>query len=331
MNHTTISDSNQDEARTRARLADARGWFVRLAAAPRPQDMADFRTWLAADPRNGEAFARASALWEGLADVEQIETLLTDRDNVTPFPARQVTRRMWIGGAVAAAFACAATTGVLLVRPATGEAVLLQTQNGEIRSFTLADGSTVTLGGASRVAGTMTGTARTLELEAGNAYFDIARDEARPLTVTAGGYEVRVLGTRFDIRTYADRISVAVDHGHVEVAEGDGAAADLLAGDKIAAWRAGGLGPVQAFDAEREFAWRTGRLSFVDAPLRDIVSDMNQYSARPIRLAPGAPADLRLTLSFSTDQIGAVLTGLDSGYPLEVASSTDEILISGEH
>ena len=55
---------------------------------------------------------------------------------------------------------------------------------------------------------------------------------------------------------------------------------------------------------------------------------MNQYSDRPVRLAPGAPADMRLTLSFSIQQIGQVLAGLDTAYPIDVRENDTEIVIS---
>ena len=88
-----------------------------------------------------------------------------------------------------------------------------------------------------------------------------------------------------------------------------------------------GISEVMTFDASQELSWRSGRLSFVDAPLRYIVADMNQYSDRPIRLSATAPGDLRLTLSFPVDQIEQVLAGLDAAYPMAVQSREDDILI----
>jgi len=57
---------------------------------------------------------------------------------------------------------------------------------------------------------------------------------------------------------------------------------------------------------------------------------MNQYSDRPVRLAPGAPAEMRLTLSFTVQQIDQVLAGLDAAYPIEVQTGSSEILISSD-
>ncbi len=309
--------------------AEARSWVLYFASGESaPEKEQAFAAWLAASPDHGAAFERARRLWDAIADADGVEDILTDQNNIKPFqPHRGMSRRLLLGGGLAASLVCTAGIGLLALQPAPPEAILLSTARGEIKTFTLSDGSEITLGGDSQVRGELTARARNLQLASGNAYFDIARDEGRPLTVDTGSVLVRVLGTRFDIKKRTGQVSVSVDSGHVRVMA-DAAARDLRAGDRIVSTAALRLGSVEPFDAEKELSWRSGRLSFVDAPLRDIVADLNQYSDRPVRLAPGAPADLRLTLSFSIQQIGQVLAGLDSAYPIDVRESDTEIVIS---
>ncbi|HAE28296.1 MULTISPECIES: FecR family protein [Hyphomonas] len=309
--------------------AEARAWVLRFASGEgSPEHERAFAAWLAESEAHRLAFERARHLWDGLADVEYVENILTDRNNVKTFRARRaMSRRLLLGGGLAASLACAAGIGLLAFPPVPPEPILLSTSRGEIKTFTLSDGSEITLGGASQVRGEFSAKARNLQLAGGNAYFDIARDEGRPLTVDTGSVLVRVLGTRFDIKKRTGHVSVSVDSGHVRVMA-DAATRDLRAGDRIVSTAALRLGPVEPFDAEKELSWRSGRLSFVDAPLHDIVADMNQYSDRPVRLAPGAPADMRLTLSFSIQQIGQVLAGLDTAYPIDVRENDTEIVIS---
>jgi transmembrane sensor len=309
----------------------ARSWVLYFASGEvsLEQEQA-FAAWLAESEANRLAFDRAWRLWDGLADVAQIEDILADRDNIKTFQPRPVTtRRLLLGGGLAASLAYAAGIGLMARQPAPTQDILLATPRGEIKTFTLPEGSEITLGGASRVRGEFTARKRTLQLVDGNAFFDIAHDESRPLTVDSGGVLVRVLGTRFDIKKRGGQVSVSVDRGHVQVmAEAAAVARDLRAGERILSTAALPLGAVQSFDSETELSWRSGRLAFVDAPLRDIVADMNQYSDRPVRLAPGAPADMRLTLSFSIGQIGQVLAGLDAAYPIDVRDNGTEIVIA---
>lgn len=309
--------------------AEARAWVLYFASGESaPEKEQVFAAWVAKSPEHSAAMERARRLWDGIADVDGVEDILTDRNNIKPYHPRQtLSRRLLLGGGLAASLACAAGIGLLVFQPAPAEAIILSTARGEIRTFTLSDGSEITLGGASLVRGEFSARERDLQLVGGNAYFDIARDEGRPLTVDTGSVLVRVLGTRFDIKKRTGQVSVSVDSGHVRVMA-DAATRDLRAGDRIVSTAALRLGPVESFDAEKELSWRSGRLSFVDAPLRDIVADMNQYSDRPVRLAPGAPADMRLTLSFSIQQIGQVLAGLDTAYPIDVRENDTEIVIS---
>jgi len=313
------------------RAAVARAWVLRLSSGEDTEaDRLAFAEWLAASDDNKRAYEKAQSIWEALGEVDGIENLLTHRDSVTEFrPRNSMTRRFLVGGAMAASLAVATGIGFLLMQPAPTETLLYATVTGEIETITLSDGSRVTLGGASKLTGEFTPDGRTLELVSGNAYFDIARDEARPLTVHTGDVNVRVLGTRFDIKTRPDFVAVAVDHGHVRVTSpATGNRQDLTAGEKIVSDATHGISEVMTFDAGQELSWRSGRLSFVDAPLRYIVADMNQYSDRPIRLSPTAPADLHLTLSFPVDQIEQVLAGLDAAYPVAIESRQDDILIT---
>nr|WP_321362529.1 FecR domain-containing protein [uncultured Hyphomonas sp.] len=311
--------------------AEARAWVLYFASGEsEPEKEQAFAVWLAASSQHRAAFDQAQRLWDGIAEVDDVEDILTDQSSIMAFqPRRAMSRRLLLGGGLAAGLACAAGIGLLVLQPAQADAILLSTSRGEIRTFTLSDGSEITLGGASRVQGAFSAKARALQLVEGNAYFDIARDEGRPLTVDTGGVLVRVLGTRFEIKKRMGQVSVSVDSGHVRVMA-EASAQDLRAGDRIISNAALRLGPIEPFDAEKELSWRSGRLSFVDTQLRDIVADMNQYSARPVRLAPGAPADMRLTLSFSIQQIDQVLAGLDAAYPIDVRENETEIVILEE-
>jgi len=309
--------------------AEARAWVIELSSGhATPAIERAFNDWRTMSPRHDVAFKRAWRLWDGLAEVEHVEQILTDRDNGAPLrPAPRISRRWLVGTGLAASLVCAAGIGVLSVSSTGAESIVLATQRGEIETFDLSDGSQITLGGASEVMGQFSAKARTLRLVEGNAYFDIARDPARPMTVDTHQLQVRVLGTRFDIKKRPDSVSISVDSGHVRVTTREDTR-DLEAGDQVTSVAALRLGPVQSFNPEKELSWRTGRLSYIDTSLGDIIADINRYSDRPVRLASDAPANLRLTVSFSVQQIGHVLAGLDTAYPIDVNETEDEIVIS---
>src|SRR5699024_4254504 len=91
---------------------------------------------------------------------------------------------------------------------------------GQTATLRFSDGSEIKLNGGStlRYPATFATDGREVYLE-GEAFFSIARDEARPFVVHAGGISTRVLGTSFNIETYANEgeVQVVVAEGKVAV------------------------------------------------------------------------------------------------------------------
>jgi transmembrane sensor len=128
--------------------------------------------------------------------------------------------------------------------PAPGATPILKVQNGEIAytataataspeyhtiqvprggrpyQVVLADGSRIWLNAASslRYPSFFTGRERSVELT-GEGYFEIAKNAAKPFIVTAGPNRVEVLGTHFNINSYADEdnITTTLLEGKVKV------------------------------------------------------------------------------------------------------------------
>ena len=75
------------------------------------------------------------------------------------------------------------------------------TRTAEVREVTLHDESVVTLGALSAIESGFSAKLRgKVELLSGEAFFAVEKDENRPFVVHVGDAEVRVLGTKFDVR-----------------------------------------------------------------------------------------------------------------------------------
>lgn len=140
-----------------------------------------------------------------------------------------------------------------------------ETAPAQRASFTLADGSRVTLAPASRIR--VTG--RTVDLT-GEAVFTVTQNTGIPFIVRAAGVETRVLGTTFGVRAY-DGIRVAVAEGRVSVSN-----TILTAGD--VATVIGGV-PSVAHNANvsSTLAWTTGRLEFRDTPIAEALTQLSRW------------------------------------------------------
>jgi len=296
---------NDEEARCDAAAA----WVVRLEAADLPEDeAAAFDAWLSSTPANASAFDDALSVSRAYAvQGEFVARALSARRAPPPDYTRRAVGGM---GALAAAAAVAVVLGPQLAAPSM---LAYETGVGEQRTITLADGSNVRLNGATRLTVRLDRDSRDVKLAHGQALFDVAHDANRPFTVAAGDRDVRVLGTKFDVRRLDGQVAVSVARGAVEVrpaAGAEGRAYRLRPGQRFA--HAEGASDVQVGNvpAAEIAAWTTGRLVYRAAPLRQVVADLNQQFSTPIRLEDPSLADAPISGVLVLDDQQAVIRRL---------------------
>lgn len=282
-----------------------------------------FDEWIGGDPARAAAYEDALRTWRDLAamrDSEQYRALLgkpTLRERMVSalHPPR------WAGFALgAAAIAVIAWAAVSFdALPFLHRATQVATQVAEVRETTLPDGTQVTLGAQSQLTFEVTEKLRRATVVGGDAYFAVTRDPARPFTVSIDDVQVRVVGTQFEIRRRSGEVSVAVAEGLVDVSRVDaaGEAVRLHRGEALTAHN-GGQSAVRAVETADIAAWRSGRLVYDNAELRDVVADANRYARSRIVIADPQLASLRVTTSFRTSQVDGMIETLQVALPLTV-------------
>ena len=276
--------------------AAAADWAVRLDAGTLPPDArAALDAWLAADPRHEGALLRAQAAWA---------TLVPD-----PLPAERPLspdRRRWLAaGARAAGLAAVAAGGAALwLWPAPDDA--LATLRGEQRRARLADGSTMLLNTDSRSRVAYTPERRRVTLDQGEAWFEVARDRARPFVVEAGAVRVEAVGTAFAVRRTAGRAEVAVTEGRVRIWSVADPARFLFldAGTRASVAEAEGASDavVQSGGVADALAWRRGEIVLDGRTLGDAAAEFNRYNDRRLAVE-SALADRRIVGWFRTRDV----------------------------
>jgi transmembrane sensor len=248
------------------------------------------------------------------------------------FPAGAFTsRNRWAMVPAAAAAVALLVTGIRLLDrspdsmeqpPRLRE---VATEAGQQAEVTLGDGSTVTLGPKSRLwyPPDFGVHRRELTLE-GQAYFRAVHDSTRPFTVRAGASRTVDLGTAFVVRAYAadELVQVVVTEGRVAFgADHPGAHTPAVLG----AARMGRLGKedsiplVQTVDPARYTDWIHGRISFDNAPLREVANELGRWYDVDIRLADTTLASETLTATFDhSDSLPEVLTTLTTVLELDL-------------
>jgi transmembrane sensor len=285
-------------------------------------DATAFAQWVEGAPGRREKF---DALWATCMDDTVTQgMLLHERQARAPIRARagdrpRYGRRVALAAGLAVAACVAGVMSWPQIRFAMAPVQELATVAGEVRSFTLADGSRVVLNGASRIRARIDSGRREVELAAGEALFDVEHDAARPFSVSAGQGRVTVLGTRFDVALNGDTVDLAVERGLVRFGKSESdASAVLVPAAHRAALADGKIARPTALETASASGWRDGWLQVADMPLAQVVAHLQRWSATSIVVADPTLLRKRIAGRFRLSQPGVVLENLGVLYGFRV-------------
>lgn len=312
-----------EEGRSSDPADEALHWVARkLSGSMNAEERRRFDDWIAASATNRAAFSNAEALLgavdedgDGLLAAE-FERQLHDAADKQRADRRTVMMR------IAASLVAAGALAVVAIFFAGEKPITTAnygTAVGQSQHVTLHDGSEIELNTASRIAVTFAADERSVKLAAGEAFFNVEKDRARPFVVSTPAAKITVTGTSFSVSTYDGGAVVRVLTGVVDVAPTGGQQATLLAGDMIRIGDDGVGSPVERFDAGLDFAWRTGKLRFRGEPLGEVLPTLNRYFETPITLADERLATIPVSAEFDITDRETTLRALEVAFDLEVA------------
>lgn len=189
---------------------------------------------------------------------------------------------------------------------AATEMVECHVPNGTTNCVELPDGTVVTVNGGSSIIYPKTfrggDGCRNVFLN-GEAHFDVKKDQKHPFIVNVGPMKVKVLGTHFDIKAYADEqtITTTLEKGRVMVY--DSLQSLILAPDELANYnRTTNELTKRKVDAAKHCDWIRGNLFFENRPLEGILSDLeHKYNVR-FKVATHVDLDKRYTMNFNAKE-----------------------------
>ena len=252
---------------------------------------------------------------------------------VPPQPRR--ARRIVSGIAAAAAAIVLAVVIPQFLHDSDGTYV---TNVGEQRNFALEDGSVVWLNTHSRIHVSMSKDVRRIDLEYGQALFDVAHDAARPFRVFADTSIIQAIGTQFDVSREGERIAVSVVEGTVQITRSDSfdqsaaapkniQPAKITAGEGATVTAGGQVKKLAHINAEAATAWRQQQLVFEDTPLAQIVGEFNRYNRTPQLRVEGDVGTLKFNGVFGARNPESLLTYLAKSGAIAFERHGDEVII----
>jgi transmembrane sensor len=283
-------------------------------------ESAAFDAWYAADTRHQGAYVRAMAIYNAINLATVPQSLAPQADQ----PRRGFVK-------YAAMAACLAATVGAMNFSGLFEDKVLVTAKGEFRKVPLQDKSIATINGGSRIEVEFTSRERKIDLQKGEAWFEVAKDKSKPFIVSAGDARIRAVGTAFSVRRFAQGAEVLVTEGTVEVWSKGRASQrrQLTAGERAFLEPEASAISItrQPSEVNRKLAWREGQLILKNQTLSDAVADFNRYSPKTIVIADAALGSKRLFGQYKLDAPELFAKDVSTVLAVPVTITADTIFI----
>ena len=160
-----------------------------------------------------------------------------------------------------------------------GVEMTASTAKGQTYSFTLPDGTKVWLNAGSTLSFpyAFSGKQRKVSLD-GEGYFEVAKDKKHPFMVKSNGQLLEVLGTHFNVNSYADEqcVKTTLLEGMVKVSSSNtGQGMTLIPGEQSVLGNQGFS--KEKVDLEAAMAWKNGYFRFDDEPIESVMRKLSRW------------------------------------------------------
>jgi transmembrane sensor len=170
--------------------------------------------------------------------------------------------------------------------------------------------------------------ARRVTLHKGEALFTVAHDQTRPFAVVAPDGIVTALGTRFEVRSDDQHVTVTLLEGRVSLdRQVDKEHVQLEPGEQVSYRVDAPALNRRTVDVDVVTSWSTGRLRFRSTPLSEALEEVNRYSTTQIRIVDPALAAIPIAGTFEVGDTPSVVSALTALWPIQAEEQDGEILL----
>ena len=219
-----------------------------------------------------------------------------------------------------------------LVEPKTTEFFTnVVAENGHISKAELPDGSAVWLNSGSKVTfnNSFASTNRNISLT-GEAYFQIAKNEALPLIVNSGELQVKVLGTKFNITAYPEisEISVVLESGAVELLNSNLESFQfyLAPGERAVFNKSDRSLQVSNVNTSKFTSWKDGILNIYNQTLEEVVERLEARYNQKFNL-DNEVKHYRYTFTIKNESLDEIIQLMEKITPVKAEQKNDTISI----
>lgn len=303
------------------------------------------KSWLEQDSDNFNLVQELEDIWTASPDEEsdinvqdawdsfRRNRMKKDYPKVYEHPARKTTDNWIYIYRVAAIILVSLFTGYIVQHyvPASDAAQVadfpvmedLVTGQGEKARVTFSDGTEVTLNSAGSLSfpEEFRNSQREVHLD-GEAYFKVAHNPDQPFIVHTQGAEVKVLGTEFNVRGWAQdsSVEIAVREGKVSVISSDRQLDHdviLTAGYYTTVANGQNPAPAREVDVRNNLLWLRGGLHFDRVPFSQVIRDIERRFNVQITVADTKLFEGSFTSTFQYAELDEILSVIAAAIDVE--------------
>ena len=307
-------------------------WYIRMRAAEIDvEDQRNFEAWLKANPAHQKEYASIAETMQDLTSNDKL-TALADALEQKQFTAKQLSKHKV--SSVAAKLATLIMIGIITFFSINQYQVWqsqplsqLATNNpiGQITTQTLADGSNVTLSANSEMQITFYRHQRHVQLQRGEAIFEVTKDIERPFIVETDTAKVTVLGTRFVVNKLSKLVRVSVDHGRVQVESKFPQLSTVVTDGQVVEVKPQQPPNLVQRNALDDFGFAQGKLIFSAVDTDEIADTLSRYITRPVVTQGHSISNISAIINVQNAE--QFLQGLPNIAEVNVKSSPEKIVL----
>lgn len=302
-----------------------------------PDERKAVEEWKNASEENLVIFSNAKKVWHAIDLLEEMKkydackALEKVNDKIGEISHRNKKRFLFYWQRIAAVLLIPlliATLGIYFFRTTktpTNPIVwqTISTPNGVRSQIQLPDGTTVWLNSGSKLTypSIFSANERTVQL-AGEAYFEIAKNEQKPFYVDLGKVGIAVTGTTFNVAHYSDekQTEVVLTSGKVKLVEQEGNKrldiAEMKPGEKAVYEESSRKITLVQTDTEKYTSWINGYLIFRDDVMTEVVKKLSRQFNVDIEIADPEIAQYVYTATFKDETLEQILFLLQKTSPI---------------
>jgi ferric-dicitrate binding protein FerR (iron transport regulator) len=274
--------------------------------------------WLQQDAANLDIFLETKALWQGetlpaatsyyntAQQWDVLEASMVSHATTPILPLQREKRIKPMYWLAAASVALLVGTFMLLRQPL----YIAQQTAQNTDSLLLPDGTRLYLNAHTSVKYPrhFKGNSREVFVQQGEVFVDVKHMPEKPFSVHLKNVDIQVLGTSFDVKQTAKGVNVFVQTGRVKaIYKNSKKSVILTPGQEAQMLLAEATISTRRHRNNNPIAWKTGYLSFDDAPLSEVAKVLEDYYKVHIVLKNEALADKKLLATFHKESLSEVM------------------------